>query len=111
MKRRIHNKSQIDGDPAARQEGFGSAAEREGQGSGSAGQSGDLQGLSGVADADSESVEELIEEGQFYEAEVVGGVENASSATEEPVKAREAPQDDVPGEYRESNQGQDTVKG
>ncbi|MGH9377624.1 MAG: hypothetical protein ACRD1I_02375 [Terriglobia bacterium] len=102
MKRRIHNKSQIDGDLEARQEGFGPAAERDNQGSGSAGQSGDLQGLSGIADADSESVEELIEEGQSYEAEVVSGVENASDAAEEPVKTREALADDVPDEYRES---------
>ncbi|MGH9395641.1 MAG: hypothetical protein ACRD18_02150 [Terriglobia bacterium] len=109
MGRRIHNKNQIEGDPAARQEGFGSAAEREDQGSGSAVQSGDLQGLSGVADADSESVEELIEGGQFYEAEVVSGIEHASDAAEEPAKTREVPEDDVPGEYRESG-GQETAK-
>ena len=39
----------------------------------SAGQSGDTQGLSDVAEADSESVEELVEEGQSYEAEVIAG--------------------------------------
>jgi hypothetical protein len=110
MKRRTSNNNQIDGDPAARQEGFGSAAEREGRRSDAAGQSGDLQGLSGVADADSESVQELIEEGQFYEAEVVSGVENASDAAEEPLKTREALEDDVPDEYRESDEGQDAVR-
>jgi hypothetical protein len=35
----------------------------------SAGQSGDLQQLSDVANADSESVEELMEEGNAFEAE------------------------------------------
>lgn len=43
-----------------------------------AGQSGDIEGLSEIEDADSESVEELAEEGQYYEAEVVEGVERAS---------------------------------
>jgi hypothetical protein len=110
MKKRIHNRNQIDGEPAARQEGFESTAERERQGSDSAGQSGDLQGLSGIADADSESVEELLEEGQFYEAEVVSGVENASDDAEKPMHTREVPEDDVPDEYREDGEGRDTVK-
>jgi hypothetical protein len=43
-----------------------------------AGQSGDTEGLSDVEDADSESVEELAEEGQDYEAEIVSGVERAA---------------------------------
>lgn len=110
MKRRASKKSQIDGDPAARQEGFESAAEREVQDSDSAGQSGDLQGLSAVADADSESVEELIEDGQFYEAEVVSGIESASDATEEPVNTKEVSEDDVPDEYRDSGEDGDAVK-
>src|SRR5580692_3188246 len=37
----------------------------------SGGQSGDLQGLSNRAGADSESVDELLEEGNAFEAEVV----------------------------------------
>jgi hypothetical protein len=110
MKKRIRKKRQINAHPAARQGGFESAAEHEGQGSDSAGQSGDLQGLSSVADADSESVQDLIEEGQFYEAEVVSGVENASDAAEGSVKARELPEDDVPEEYRESSDGEDSLK-
>jgi hypothetical protein len=69
-------------------------------GSGKPTQSGDTQGLSGVADADFESVRELTEEGQYLEAEVVDGVENAPSADEGPVKTREVPEDDVPAEYR-----------
>jgi len=40
----------------------------------SAGQSGDLQQLLDVPDADSESVEELVEEGNASEAEAVQGV-------------------------------------
>src|SRR5438067_1203514 len=50
---------------------------RRGMGAGSAGQSGDAQGLSRKENVDSESVEDLVEEGQSYEAEVVSGVENA----------------------------------
>ena len=56
--------------------------------SASGGQSGDLQGLSSSADADSESVGELLEEGQALEAEVVSGVENVPDADEGPVRAR-----------------------
>jgi hypothetical protein len=56
--------------------------------SASGGQSGDLQGLSSFADADSESVGELVEEGQALEAEAVSGVENVPDADEGPVRAR-----------------------
>jgi hypothetical protein len=65
----------------------------------SAGQSGDLQGLSNSASADSESVDELIEEGNAFEAEVVSGVEAADRGDEEEVHTHEVPEDDVPGEY------------
>jgi hypothetical protein len=68
-------------------------------GSESAGQSGDNQGLSDVADADSESVDELAEEGQDFEAEVISGVEDASDADEREVHTHEVPEDDVPQEY------------
>jgi hypothetical protein len=56
--------------------------------SASGGQSGDLQGLSSLADVDSESVGELVEEGQALEAEVVSGVENVPDADDGPVRAR-----------------------
>jgi hypothetical protein len=56
--------------------------------SASGGQSGDLQGLSSLADADSESVGELLEEGQALEAEVVSGVESVPDADEGPVRSR-----------------------
>ncbi|HUO31495.1 MAG TPA: hypothetical protein VMU80_19890 [Bryobacteraceae bacterium] len=62
-------------------------------------QSGDLQGLSNVANADAESVRELVEEGQFFEAEVVSGVENAPPADAGPVRTRRRREDDVPPEY------------
>jgi hypothetical protein len=65
----------------------------------SAGQSGDLQGLSDVESADSESVDELIEEGNAFEAEVVSGVERAGDNDEKEVRTHEVPEDDVPDEY------------
>jgi hypothetical protein len=75
----------------------------KGLGPGSAGQSGDSQGLSNVAGADSESVQELLEEGNSFEAEVVAGVENAPDADVSEVHTRQVPEDDVPEEYREKD--------
>jgi hypothetical protein len=71
----------------------------QGRRSRSAGQSGDLQGLSHVEAADSESVEELIEEGNAFEADVVAGVERAGKDRVKEVRTHEVPEDDVPGEY------------
>jgi hypothetical protein len=51
------------------------------------------------ADADSESVEELVEEGNAFEAEAVEGVEDAKPPDVSEVKTREVPEDDVPAEY------------
>ena len=65
----------------------------------SAGQSGSLQGLSGVEEADSESVDELVEEGNAFEADVVAGVEAAGDSPEEEVRTHEVSEDDVPEEY------------
>ncbi len=62
-------------------------------------QSGDLQGLSNIEGADSESVAELIEEGNAFEADAVTGVEHAGDYDEKEVRTHEVPQDDVPGEY------------
>jgi hypothetical protein len=42
-------------------------------------QAGDTQGLSDVEDFSSESVRELSEEGQAFEASLLAGVENASA--------------------------------
>ena len=58
-------------------------------GSDSAGQSGDTQGLSAIADAAGESVEELSDTDQAYEAEAVAGVEDAADHPERPVHIRE----------------------
>jgi hypothetical protein len=72
---------------------------RRGLGPGAGGQSGDNQGLSRKESADSESVEELSEEGQEYEAEVISGVENARDPDQGDVTTKEVPEDDVPTEY------------
>ncbi len=48
---------------------------------------------------DSESADELLEEGQAFEAGIVSGVEDAPDADQGPVKTREVPEDDVPEEY------------
>ena len=77
---------------------------KEGLGPNSAGQSGDTQGLSDVAEADSESVEELVEEGQSYEAAVIAGIENAPDPDVSEVHTRQVPEDDVPEEYLEKDQ-------
>jgi len=69
----------------------------------SAGQSGDLQGLSAREEADSESVTELIEEGQFYEAELVDAVENAPPADAGPLRPRRRAEDDLPPEYADQD--------
>ena len=61
--------------------------------------SGDLQGLSDSPEVDSESVEDLLEEGNAFEAEVVEGVENAPGADQGEVRTHEVPEDDVPDEY------------
>jgi hypothetical protein len=50
-------------------------------------------------DADSESVEELVEEGNAFEAGVVSGVETADDAEGRKVHTHEVPEDDVPEEY------------
>jgi hypothetical protein len=75
-----------------------------GTGPDSAGQSGDTQGLPENAEADSESVEELLEEGQSFEAEVISGVEDAPDADVAEVHTRQVREDDVPEEYLERDQ-------
>ena len=67
-------------------------------GSDSAGQSGDTQGLSQIADAANVSVEELADTDQAYEAEAIGGVEDAADHPERPVHSSEnkARPDDIP---------------
>ncbi len=73
---------------------------KKGLGPDSAGQSRrTIKGLSDTAEAGSESVEELAEEGQSFEAEVIGGVEDAPDADVAEVHTRQVPEDDVPAEY------------
>lgn len=72
-----------------------------GLGARTAGQAGDTQGLQSGPDVDSESVEELVEEGQSFEAEVVEGVENALDPDQGEVRTRQVPEDDVPEEYQD----------
>jgi hypothetical protein len=62
-------------------------------------QTGDLQRLSRAEQADSESVDELVEEGNVFEAGAVAGVEEADNADEREVHTHEVPEDDVPEEY------------
>ena len=64
--------------------------------------SGDLQGLSTTAYDDSESVSELIEEGQDLEAELIEGVEDAPDADEGEVRVHKAPQKDEV-DYKDRN--------
>jgi len=73
--------------------------QRRGLGADTGGQSGDTQGLSGRVDVDSESVKELLEEGQSYEAEAVKGVEDAADPDVAEVHTKQVPEDDVPREY------------
>lgn len=65
-------------------------------GSDAGGQAGDIQGLSDIAYADSESVEELAEEGQGFEADVVSGVEDAPDADVAEVHTHEPRADKGP---------------
>jgi hypothetical protein len=80
------------------------AFEPGGLGARSGGQAGNLQGLSNTAEADSESVDELLEEGNAFEAEVVEGVEAAPEADKGEIRTHEVPEDDVPEEYLDKDQ-------
>lgn len=66
-------------------------------------QSGDLQGLRDIEGADSESVNELVEEGNAFEADVVAGVENADDEEGREVHTHEVLEDDVPEEYQDKD--------
>jgi hypothetical protein len=65
---------------------------------------GDLQGVSLDEDADSESVAELEEEGNMFEAGIVAGVEEADNADESEVHTHEVSEDDVPEEYLDQDE-------
>jgi N utilization substance protein A len=84
------------------------AADLEGEVPADEVQSGDLSELPTEPEASSESVEELVEEGQYFEAEVVDGVESAPPADvaevtthERPVvEGENLPDEELPGEQR-----------
>ena len=86
-------------DRARRSFGVESPSAQRGLGAEAGGQSGDTEGLSRAEIAGSESVEELLEEGQAFEAGVISGVENAPDADKGGVRTRQVPEDDVPQEY------------
>ena len=73
--------------------------EREARGAAAGAGGGDFGGASVVESVDSESADELLEEGQTFEAGIVSGVENAPDPDQGEVRTREVPQDDVPEEY------------
>ncbi len=62
-------------------------------------ETGDAEGLSESAESSSQSVADLLDEGQSFEASVLNGIENAPNADDGPVKTREVREDDVPAEY------------
>ncbi|MFZ0320439.1 MAG: hypothetical protein WAL56_15050 [Candidatus Sulfotelmatobacter sp.] len=64
----------------------------------SAGQSGSSQGLSEVADANEESVEELADTDQAFESAAIEGIEDAADHPERPTHTHEeyGHPDDVP---------------
>lgn len=66
-------------------------------------QTGDLQGLSDAEVADSESVDELLEEGNAFEAGIVAGVESSRDEEGKEVRTREVTTDDVPEEYQDED--------
>jgi hypothetical protein len=89
-------------EPDPRETGLFAAPERlppRGLGLEAGGQAGDTMGLSRDEIAGPESVEELLEEGQAYEAGILSGVEDAPDADRAEVTTREVPEDDVPQEY------------
>jgi hypothetical protein len=71
----------------------------------SAGQSGDLQGLSEIEDEDAESVEELADDDQALEAAVVEGVEDAADHPGRPTHTHEeyGRPDDLPPRRRDDD--------
>jgi N utilization substance protein A len=83
------------------------AAEGNATGPDSGGQSGDVTGLEAEPEASSESVEDLVEAGQYYEAEVVEGIEDAPPADEAEVTTHERPageNENVPDEEKPGEQ-------
>ena len=90
-------------DEAAAEDG----GEESATGPDSGGQSGDVTGLDEEPEAGPDSVEELVETGQYYEAEVVEGVEDAPLADEAEVTTHERPageNENIPDEEKPGEQ-------
>jgi hypothetical protein len=87
---------QLEVDEQAQLDEFG--ADPAEVGARSAGQSGSSQGLSEVADANEESVEELADTAQAFESAAVEGIEDAADHPERPTHTHEeyGRPDDVP---------------
>ena len=66
---------------------------------GSARRSEDFGGAPRTQQAGFESVDELVEEGNLFEAGAVAGVQEADDSDEKEVQTHELPEDDVPEEY------------
>ncbi len=81
-----------DENPLPEDEMLEGGGDESAEGPDSGGQSGDVEGLSDEAEASDDSVEDLVESGQYFEAEVVDGVENAPDADEGEVVVRERPE-------------------
>ena len=79
----------------------------------SAGQSGDSQQLSSIADAADESVQELAEDDQALEAGIVEGVEDAADHPERPVHTHleYGHPDDLPPRAGEEEPGLEPTRG
>lgn len=84
---------------------------KPGLGPESAGQSGDIQGLSDVPEAASESVVELVQEGQYVEAQLVQGVEESGEGDVEELSTRQVPLDNVPEEYINPDREREDLEG
>jgi hypothetical protein len=66
--------------------------------------SGDIQNLSQEELSDSESVEELVEEGQHFEGELIEGIENAPPAHQGEVRTHApAEPNEEPADYKNRN--------
>jgi hypothetical protein len=86
---------------------YGAQRKPDVPGPNSAGQSGDDMGLSRDEGAGSESVAELAEEGQYFEADAVSGLDRPYPDDRE-VRTRQVSEEDVPVEYPAKDSALDT---
>jgi N utilization substance protein A len=81
-----------DANPLPEDELEGGGGDESPEGPDSAGMSGDAEGLSDEPTDSEDSVADLVESGQYFEAEVVDGVENAPDADEGEVIVHDRPE-------------------